>query len=54
LSALEYVLLTWGSANALVLVVALLSSNRRLRRHLRRRRRRGAMRSRASGQDAWS
>jgi hypothetical protein len=50
LSAFEYVLLAWGSANALVLVVALLLSSARVRRRSRRRR---AMRSGASGQDAW-
>jgi len=55
LSAFEYVLLAWGSANALVLLVALLFSSARVRRRSRRRRQRQrAMRSCASGQDAWS
>jgi hypothetical protein len=62
LSAFEYVLLAWGSANALVLLVALLFSSLRLRRRaLRRRRRSGTMSPHtpardacASGQDAWS
>jgi len=53
MSAFEYVLLAWGSTNALVLIVAALSSSRRLRRRSQRRRRCGAIRSRASGQDAW-
>jgi hypothetical protein len=55
LSAFEYVLLAWGSANALVLIVALLFNSARVRRRSRRRRRKQrAMRSRTSGQDAWS
>jgi hypothetical protein len=55
LSAFEYVLLAWGSINALVLLVAVLFSAARVRRRSQRRRRRaGKMPPRGSGQDAWA
>jgi hypothetical protein len=52
LTAFEYVLLAWGAANAVVLLVALVLSG--LRRCLQRRTRRRGTFPRASGQDAWS